>query len=520
MATAKLKPGDKTREEIESLRRYFANLQGEQADLVKRELATMLPGGDASDLAAARQNFLPFVRRVWPDFIAGRHHDVMAETFERIERGELKRAIINMAPRHTKSEFTSYLLPAWYLGKHPTHKVLEGSHKAELAAGFGRKMRNLIASEPYQEIFPGVQLSKDSRATHRWSTAQGGEFFAVGTSGGAAGKGGDLVIIDDPHSEQDVLKNADMNFTKVWDWYLAGPRQRLQPGAAILVVMTRWGARDLTGMLLQQAVEEELGEQWEVIELPAILPTGNPLWPEYWSIEELERTRATLPISRWQAQYQQTPTSEEGAIIKREWWQDWREPNPPACDFIVQSWDTAFSEKQVSNRSACITWGLFRYKTRGDNPRLVDGIMLLDAWAGRLNFPELKQQAYKLYLQWAPDSLVVEGRATGKPLVQELWRMGIPVSDPTPARGADKITRTNAIADLFSSGTVWAPLGRRWVEEVREEMAAFPHGQYDDLHDAAVQGLFRFRQGGLIRISSDEVEEEALVRQRTPVAYY
>ena len=511
-----------TLEEITFLRQFFDGLDGEKAEFARKRLAKLLPGGNQDqERRLAGERFLPFVRWCWPDFILGRHHEVMADTFERIERGELKRAIINMAPRHTKSKFASYLLPSWYLGRHPTAKILEGSHKVELAAGFGREMRNLIVSDTYQQVFPGVTLSKDSRATHRWSTAQGGEFFAIGTTGGAAGRGGDLVIIDDPHSEQDVLKNAEANFEKVWQWYLAGPRQRLQPNAAILVVMTRWGARDLTGMLLQQAVEEELGEQWEVIELPAILPSGEPLWPEYWSIEELNRTRATLPISRWQAQYQQSPTSEEGAIIKREWWQDWREPNPPACDFIVQSWDTAFSEKQVSNRSACITWGLFHYKTRGENPRLVNGIMLLDAWAGRLNFPELKQQAYRLYMQWAPDSLVVEGRATGKPLVQELWRMGIPVSDPTPARGADKITRTNAIADLFSTGTIYAPLGRRWVEEVREEMAAFPHGQYDDLHDAAVQGLFRFRQGGLIRIASDETEQESRDEdRRRPVAYY
>ena len=511
-------PGKSVEEELEFFSRYLRGLNAQQRAVAKDHIARLIPD-ESVNLRRARERFLPFVQRCWPEFIAGRHHDVMADTFERIERGELKRVIINMAPRHTKSEFASYLLPSWYLGRHPTSKILAGSHKVELMSGFGRKMRNLIASPTYQEIFPGVTLSKDSRATHRWNTAQGGEYYAIGTSGGAAGRGGDLVILDDPHSEQDVLKNAEANFSKVWDWYLAGPRQRLQPGAAILVVMTRWGSLDLTGRLLQQAIEEESGEQWEVIELPAILPSGESLWPEFWSVEELMRTRATLPIARWQAQYQQQPTSEEGAIIKREWWQDWREQNPPVCEFIVQSWDTAFSEKQVANRSACITWGLFYYRTRGESPRTVSGIILLDAWAGRMNFPELKQQARKLYEQWAPDSLVVEGRATGKPLVQELWRMGIPVCDPTPARGSDKITRTNSIADLFSTGTIFAPLGRRWVEEVREEMAAFPHGQYDDLHDAAVQGLRRFREGGLIRIASDETEEENK-QERRVAAYY
>ena len=503
-------------DELRFLQQYFSDPA--RALMAQEELTRT---SQAAQTVQAREHFLAFVRHCWPGFILGRHHEVMADTFERIERGELKRAIINLPPRHSKSELTSFLLPAWYLGKHPTHKILEGSHKVELSSGFGRKMRNLIISDTYREIFPGTTLSKDSRATHRWGTAQGGEYFAVGTSGGAAGRGGDLVIIDDPHSEQDIIRNADQNFEKVWQWYLAGPRQRLQPGAAILVVMTRWGVRDLTGMLLQQAVEEADGEQWEVIELPAILPSGEPLWPEFWSIEELRRTKATLPVARWQAQYQQSPTSEEGAIIKREWWMDWRESAPPVCDFVVQSWDTAFSEKQTSNRSACITWGLFSYRTRGEGARLITGIMLLDAWAGRLNFPELKQKAYQLYMQWSPDSVVIEGRATGKPLAQEMWRMGIPVSDPTPARGADKVTRTNAIADLFSSGTVWAPLDRRWVQEVREEMAAFPFGEYDDLHDAAVQGLMRFRQGGLIRISSDEAEEAMNgPEKKRMVAYY
>jgi predicted phage terminase large subunit-like protein len=507
-------------QEIAFFQQHFHALPPDKQAMARIHLARLFDAElEVEQVEQARTGFLPFVRRIWPDFVEGRHHQIMADAFERIERGELKRCVINMAPRHTKSEFTSYLYPAWYLGRHPRIKILAGSHKVELSAGFGRKMRNLIASPEYQEVFPGVQLAHDSKATHRWATAQGGEYFAVGTTGGAAGRGGDLVIIDDPHSEQDVLKNADANFDKVWNWYLAGPRQRLQPGAAILVVMTRWGTRDLTGQLLRQAIEDEDGEDWEVIELPAILPSGEPLWPQYWPREELERTRATLPPSRWQAQYQQKPTSEEGAIIKREWWMDWRDANPPAIEFTVQSWDTAFSDKNVSNRSACITWGLFRYRGAGDQPKLLTGIILLDAWAGRVNFPELKQKAKELHKQWNPDSLVVESRATGKPLVQELWRMGIPVYEKIPSRGEDKITRTNAVADLFSTGTVWAPLGRRWVEEVREEMAAFPHGQYDDLHDAAVQGLMRIRQGGLIRIANDDDEDEE-PPDRMPRKYY
>jgi predicted phage terminase large subunit-like protein len=445
----------------------------------------------------------------------------MADAFERIERGSLKRCIINMPPRSTKSKFTSVLFPAWYLGRHPNKKIFEGSHSASLAMDFGRELRNLVAGEDYQAIFPGLRLSQDARAAYRWSTKQGGEYFAVGKTGGAAGRGGDLVIIDDAHSEQDVLKNAKAEFEKTWKWYLAGPRQRLQPGAAILVVMTRWGEADLTGRLIKQYTEdEEELERWEVIELPAILPSGEPLFPEFWKIEELRATRATMPPARWAANYQQNPIAEEGAIIKREWWQPWNKVDPPACDFVVQAWDTAFSESDTANRSACITWGVFRYHTHDDPPRTRSGIILLDAWAGRVGFPELKRKVRELYDQWKPDSLVIEKKASGAPLIQELYRAGIYVHDmAAPSRSNDKVIRTNAVADLFSSGAVFAPLGQRWVEQVREEMAAFPQGENDDLHDAAVWGLLRLRHGNLIRLGTDE-EDDPDWRPRPRTKYY
>jgi predicted phage terminase large subunit-like protein len=503
-------------QDLEYFLRHFDKLPPEEQFRAQAMMAAIFEPDDGS---AAREKFLPFVRLMWPEFIYGKHHEIMSDAFERIASGDLRRVIINMPPRHTKSQFTSYLFPAWYLGRNPQKKILEASHNLDLAKGWGRQLRNLIASPKYQSVFRGVTLSRDSKATHRWTTVQGGEYFAVGTTGGAAGRGGDLVIIDDPHSEQDVLQNAKVNFTKVWDWYLTGPRQRLQPGAAILVVMTRWGALDLTGQLLKRAIEDpEDGEQWEVIELPAILPSGTGLWPEYWPIAEMLKTKAILPVSRWMAQYQQSPTSEEGALIKREWWRDWTKPDPPQCEYSVQSWDTGYSEDDISNPSACVTWGVFRYKVADDPPSWQTGIILLDSWVGRLNFPELKQQAKRLYEQWMPDCLLVEGRATGKPLVQELCRMGMPVSEFTVGRGKDKFVRTNAVADMFSSGSIWAPLSRRWVDVVREQMAAFPHGEEDDLHDAAVQGLLRIRAGGLIRIATDEQEEDR--PPRVIPAYY
>lgn len=467
----------------------------------------------------ARERFMPFVKSVWPEFIHGSHHDIMADVFERVERGELKRAIINMPPRSTKSRFASVLFPAWYLGKHPGEMVMQCSHTASLALDFGRDVRNLMATPDYQAIFPGIIMSRDARAAYRWNLEQGGKYFAVGKTGAAAGRGGNLVIIDDPHSEQDVLNDAKAEFEKTWQWYLAGPRQRLQPKAAILLVMTRWGSLDLTGQLKRQAIEDEDGEQWEVIELPAILPSGEPMFPGFWSIGELRQAKATIPIGRWAANYQQQPASEEGAIVRREWWCDWKDPDPPECQYVVQAWDTAFSSKTSANRSAMVTWGVFRRRDHStDPPRLTTGIIMLDAWARRVDFPELKGEVKRQYELHKPDSLVIESRAAGVPLIQELWRAGIPAYEANPHRTQDKMIRMNSVTDLFSSGMVYAPLGRRWVEEVRQEFAEFPNGEFDDLADAGVWGLMRIRQGNLIRLASDETEEEW--KPRPPRQYY
>ena len=246
---------------------------------------------DAVVREKAQASFMAFVKEMWPGFIHGRHHALMAKKFEEIAEGKLKRLIINMPPRHTKSEFASYLLPAWFLGKYPNKKVIQTSNTAELAVGFGRKVRNLVDSDQYAKIFPNVGLRADSKAAGRWATSHGGDYFAIGVGGTVTGKGADLLIIDDPHSEQEArLAQGDPSvFDGVYEWYTSGPRQRLQPGGAIVVVMTRWSDKDLTGRVVKSDSTE-----WEVIELPAILPSGNALWPEFWALEELEALKAKI----------------------------------------------------------------------------------------------------------------------------------------------------------------------------------------------------------------------------------
>lgn len=761
--------------------------------------------------------FMPFVKEVWPTFIGGRHHQKMANAFERVARGECKRLIINMGPRHTKSEFASYLLPAWFLGKFPHKKVIQCSHTAELAVGFGRKVRNLVDTDTYHELFPDLSLASDSKAAGRWNTSKQGDYFAIGVGGAVTGKGADLLIIDDPHSEQEAAL-AEVNpdiYDKTYEWYTSGPRQRLQPGGAIVIVMcmtgdtpvlrpdgsetplkdlrvgdavatyeggelttsrvtnfqsngfddvftvktqsgiavkanerhpflvehdgvrkwarlrdltpgmslvrardvtapqghsaspdcathakpaqpttartltrhtnpwattasgrarralavrlftalvsacratenstplrsillsrtaldgssiataslwantnawspyvkiaatsadtrlplrtrvrigmascastiamtlarcvdfcattatslwdmvnpqkplsapqliyeftadpiveitpagreevfdveiertenfianglvahnTRWSKRDLTGQILKDAAANDSLGEWEVIEFPAILPSGNPLWPEFWSVDELLKVKRDVPNSKWMAQYMQNPVSESAAIVKREWWKTWDEDDPPHCDFILQSWDTAFEKTQRADYSACTTWGVF-YRDSEETGLKEANIILLNAFRDRMEFPTLKKRAIEEYREWSPDSVIIEKKASGAPLIYEMRSMGIPVQDFTPTRGNDKISRLNAVADVFASGQVWAP-ATRWAEEVIDEVAEFPAGSHDDYVDTVSMAMHRFRRGGYLTLPSDEPDEVRYFKSHTKRGYY
>jgi predicted phage terminase large subunit-like protein len=453
-------------------------------------------------------NFLSFVKYVWPEFIEGSHHKIINKKFNDLAKGKIKRLIINMPPRHTKSEFASYLLPAWMIGKNPKLKIIQATHTADLAIDFGRKTKNLVDQDNYKELFP-TRLQEDSQAAGKWKTDKGGEYFAAGVGGAITGRGADLLIIDDPHKEQDIRADGKA-FEKAMNWYTSGPRQRLQPGGAIVIVMTRWSTKDVTGQLLK-AQSEEGSDQWDVVELPALLPDGKPVWPEFWTSEELLKTKASIPVSNWNAQYMQSPTGEEGALLKRDWWQDWTKKSPPPLDYIIQSYDTAFTKGTKSDYSAITTWGVFETEEDGQN------IILLDAFKDRYEFPELRRVAYEQYLEWKPDMVIIEAKASGLPLTHELRAMDIPVINFTPSRGNDKHVRVNSVAPLFESGKIWAPMHEHFAQEVIEECAAFPFGEHDDYVDSTTQAIMRIRQGGMVRHPED-YKEEPLVKGE--IKYY
>jgi predicted phage terminase large subunit-like protein len=476
------------------------------SDVRKKFLQLQVMHAEKKIQNKAKEDFLSFVKCVWPEFIEGAHHRHIAKKFNDLATGKITRLIVNMPPRHTKSEFASYLLPAWMVGRNPKLKIIQATHTGELAIRFGRKAKNLIDSEEYAKIFK-TRLQEDSQAAGRWETAQGGEYFAAGVGGAITGRGADLLIIDDPHSEQDALSPTAME--SAYEWYTSGPRQRLQPGGKIILVMTRWSKKDLTGILLKNQTEVK-ADQWEVVEFPAILDHGTKpeaVWPEYWKLDELEKVKATLPVGKWNAQWMQRPTSEEGALIKREWWRKWDHDEPPNLHYVIQSYDTAYLKKETADFSAITTWGVF-YPNE-DSPA---NLILVDAIKGRYEFPELRRIALDQYKYWNPESVIIEAKAAGLPLTYELRQMDIPVQNFTPSKGNDKHVRVNTCAPLFESGMIWAP-DQKFAEEVIEECAAFPHGDHDDLVDSTTQAVMRFRQGGFVQHPEDYVMEKRAPRK-------
>jgi len=788
-------------------------------DKEKRRVAGLLKSyQDNLIKTKAKDDFLSFIKHVYPGYKVGPHHYKLARIFEEIAAGKKKRVIVNIAPRHGKSEMISYLAPAWFLGKYPQKKVIMASHTADLAVNFGRRVRNLVGSDLYHDIFPQVELQADSKSASRWGTNFNGEYFAIGVGGALAGRGADLFIIDDPHSEQEAKQGTPHVFEPAWEWFQSGPIQRLMPGGAIIVVMcmtgdtpvlmadgterrldqikvgdqvatydkgklttsrvvnhrsnnvdsvytiqtqfgrifranerhpflveqngeqqwvrlrdlkpgmllvalkdavdphvhkpdpgcvtpvkpklhttenilmrlmsrlgitvnyeakpaltknaqnqlklkvfanpittrlvgqmesvlhripqnnvgenglspgmgslwnsmnrwlqsvatavmsvvnplpkrtlapigtgscastiatipgrsvdffattatlqsgmarppkscatqqnisdftvdpivsitysgceevfdlqvertenfiangvvshnTRWSKLDLTGQIVDHMLKNDDADEWEVVEFPAIL-NDKPLWPEFWPIEELLAKKAGMDVRYWQAQYMQEPTSEEGALIKREWWNVWEQDSPPQCEFIIMSLDAAQEANTRADFNALLVWGVFL-----NEQSKMRNIILLNAIKERLEFPELKNLVLEQYKEWNPDSFIVEKKSNGAALYQEMRRMGVPISEFTPGKGQDKISRVNAVADLFSAGIVWAP-DRRWAKEVIEECNDFPAGKNDDLVDATSLALLRFRQGGFIRLPSDEAEPVKWFKSARRGGYY
>jgi predicted phage terminase large subunit-like protein len=459
----------------------------------------------------AREDLIAFCKYMDPNYLVGKHHRVLADQLMALERGSKDRACVNMPPRHGKSQLVSIYFPAWFIGRNPGKKVMMVSHTTDLAVDFGRKVRNLLNDPRYQEVFPNVTLSADSKSAGRWSTSQNSEYYATGVGSSLAGRGADMLIIDDPHSEQDVLNGNFEIFDKAYQWFTFGARTRLMPGGSVAVVQTRWHLDDLSGRLVRDMAQNEGADQYEVIEFPAILEVPDsagvirekPLWPEFFDLEALHRTRASMPVFQWNAQYQQDPTAESAALVKRDWWRIWKETEPPEVDYVIMSLDTATEEKERADFTALTVWGVFFNEEEKANH-----LILLESIQRRVEFPELKALAVEQYREWRPDAFIVEKKNSGVALFQELRRTGMLLQEYMPTRASgNKYARLQSVADIVAAGVVWVPQ-TRWAEELVEEIAAFPVGSHDDLVDSTVIALMRFREGGYLRLPSDDTEDD------------
>ena len=449
----------------------------------------------------AQHTLLDYAQHLQTSYLRPPHIEFLAEKLEAVERGDITRLAISMPPRHGKSELASNFFPSWFLGRNPDKYVIFSTYAQELADDFGRKVRNTMRDERFSQVFSNVQLDDTSQSARRFGTNKLGTYFAVGAGGAITGRGAHLLIVDDIIKGREDADSTAIR-RSVTDWYKSVAYTRLMPGGRIVIVGTRWHEADLLGFVLEEATHEP----WEVINLPAIADEddqlgreqGEALWPEQFPLERLIEIKKTVGSREWAALFQQSPSAEDGNIFKRFWWQWWEDSEPPDCDFILQSYDTAFSSSRDADYTAVQTWGVFE---KDDKPCAI----LLSCLNERLEYPQLREKAVDLYKRWQPDTVLIEKKASGQSLLQDLRRSGIPVTDYTPDR--DKVARAHSIAPMVESGQIYLPRGKYWADDFLNQCSSFPNGRRKDMVDAFTQAIIRLKNGYFLHYLN-EIEDE------------
>ena len=483
----------------------------------------------------SKDSFLHFIAMfaptLVPDWLMGRHIHVIADKLQKVESGEIKRLMVFLPPRSSKSVICSKLFPAWYVGRHPQHEILTVSHSDQLASDFGRSVRDLVNYDLFNTVFPDVQLRSDVRAAGKWKTNQGGTYYAAGVRSQIAGRGAHVAILDDVMSEEDSFSETGRRYVK--EWYPSGLRTRIMPNGSIVIINTRYHEDDLCGWLLRQESQIELENKWEVIKIPAWvdepssklldLPIGSSYFPEWKPSEILKNDEEEIKASNgsryWESLYMQNPVPDTGGIIKKKWIQWWDYDEPPACDYIIQTYDTAFSTKTTADFSVIQTWGIFEHMETDSTGRenWVSNLILLGNEKGRFDYPALRTKAQELYDYHKPDVCIIEKKASGQSLIQDLRRAGLPVLDYIPDR--DKTARVYAATPLMEAGRVWLPKGYEWSDDLYGEAITFPNARHDDQVDAMTMAIHYMKESWNLLHPDDPDYEEGYERKKR-VAYW
>ena len=455
-------------------------------------------------ISLAGSNLACYCAIAYPRFELAPHNRRIIDALEAVERGEIDRLILTLPPRHGKSLIASQLFPAWYLGRHPDRSIIAASYASELATDFGRLVRNHVTGRTYSRIFPGAKLSGDSAAAHRFSLLAGGNYFAVGAGGPITGRGCDLLLIDDPlKGRADADSQAFRRGLQSWFQSVAYPR--LMPGAAIVLIQTRWHEDDLAGWCLK----EQAQEGWTVLNLPAIAEVdegsrneGEALWPEKFPLKRLMQIRQTVGSSEWAALYQGRPAPIEGAIFRKEWWKSYSQASlPDEFERIIVSLDCAFKTGTSNDYTAAVVVGVGQH-----------GYYVLHVVKDRLEFPELQRRLEAMCLKFHPDAVLIEDAASGQTLIQTLKAdTRLPVLPVKPM--GDKLSRAHAVTAMVESGRVMLPESAAWLLDFLDELSSFPTAAHDDVVDAFTQAIGYLKRGaesdGAYRFYQDSFIREA-----------
>jgi predicted phage terminase large subunit-like protein len=418
----------------------------------------------------ARNSLLGFTEFTNPLYQRARHHALIADALERVERGEQDRLMVFMPPRHGKSELASKRFPAWCLGRNPRHQIIAASYNSDLANDFGRNVRNIVAEPEFGQVFPSVSLAADSQAANRMNTNHGGAYVAAGVGTAVTGRGADIALIDDPFKDREEADSERRRDT-VWDWYRSTLFTRLMPGGSIVLIQTRWHEDDLAGRLLEQDGRIEDGGQWEVLELPAIGKDGAALWPEWYDLPTLERIKATIGPREWSALYQQRPQPDDGTFFKREWFKT-SGPLPQGLRYY------GTSDYAVTDGGGDFTvhrmWGI-------DS---TGAIHRVDGWRGQTTSDVWVERKLDLVAKYKPLAWFGEGGVIQKAIEPMLKRRmrerNVFCRLEWLSSVADKPTRARSFQAMAASGRVYFE-----PDADLSEFLVFPAGKHDDDVDTA-----------------------------------